>query len=367
MSKKIFLIAGEASGDLLGAALMQDLKTLEPDLQFSGVGGPQMCGQGMRSLFPMTELSIMGLVEVIKHFPLLYKRFHQTVEAIVQQNPDVLVTIDAPDFCLRVARKIKKLRPSIKIIHYVAPTVWAWRPGRAKKIARFLDGLLCLFPFEPPYFAVHGLRAVFAGHPLTRLVSPVRKMPNDHPVLCVLPGSRLREVDFLLPVLTETLQRLKNTIPDLQVVIPTLPHLLEKLAPLKNLAKIFVPKDNTEKYQTFAQSDVALHASGTVSLELALCQTPMVTIYKVSPLTAKIVQRLIKTPYANLVNILLKHPVVPELIQDEAMADAVTPLVHALLTHPDLRMAQQEQLSLVAQHLKESPPQAAANFILSYA
>jgi len=363
MTKKIFLIAGEASGDLLGASLMQDIKSLSPDVEFSGVGGSQMMAQGMDSLFPMTDLSIMGLVEVLKHFPLLYKRFNQTMKAILQHNPDVLVTIDAPDFCLRVARKIKRLRPQIRIVHYVAPTVWAWRPGRAAKIARFLDGLLCLFPFEPPYFTKHGLKAVFAGHPLTRLIPPMAKPDNAQPVLCVLPGSRVREIEYLQPVLARVIIALKKMMPELQVVVPTLPHLVERLTELQPIAKVFVPKDNQEKYQIFANSDVALHASGTVSLELALCGVPMVTVYKVSPTTAKIAKRLIKTPYANLVNILLKHPAVPELLQDDATVNQITPMVHALLTNAGLRDLQRDQLVRVAEQLKENPPKAAARFI----
>lgn len=374
--KTIFIIAGEASGDLLGAKLMQEIKTVSNEaVTFSGIGGAQMIGQGMTSLFPMTELSVMGLSEVLKHLPRLIKRINQTVSAILAQNPDVLVTIDAPDFGLRVAKKIKKLRPEIKLVHYVAPTVWAWRPGRAKKIAQFLDGLLCLFPFEPPYFEAHGLKAKFVGHSLTRDIPEItlqqkQDFCREHglninkPILCLLPGSRLREIESLAPAMLETAQRLKKNIPELQIILPTMPHIIARLGQFQNVANVFVPKDNVEKYVAFSVSRTALHASGTVALELALCGLPMVTIYKLSALSAKIAKWLIKTPYANLVNILLRHPVVPELIQEKMTVDNMTQITQALLMNEALYQVQVEQLQKVKHYLQETETNSAARFIL---
>jgi lipid-A-disaccharide synthase len=376
--KNIFIIAGEASGDLLGAELMQELKTVSSDMiHFSGVGGPQMTGQGLQSLFPMTDLSIMGLAEVLKHLPKLIRRFNQTVAAILAQNPQILITIDAPDFGLRVARKIKKLRPEIKLVHYVAPTVWAWRPGRAKKIAQYLDGLLCLFPFEPPYFEPYGLRAKFVGHPIAKTIPEFTDeqkqqfcishgLDKNKPILCILPGSRVREVESLAPALLETVQRLKQNLPELQIIIPTMPHLVNRLSTFAAIAKIFVPKDNDEKYLAFASSTASVHASGTVALELALCTTPMVTIYKMSALSAWIGKRLIKTPYANLVNILLRHPVVPELIQEKVTADQIVPVIQALLTNETIRNLQRDQLKSIRQQLMEQELNAAAQFVKSF-
>lgn len=377
---KIYFIAGEASGDQLGGSVMQGLKAIagpSDTLHFSGIGGQQMSAQGLASLFPMTDLSIMGLVEVIKHFPLLYKRFHQTVDNILEINPDVLVTIDAPDFGLRVARKIRKLRPQIRLVHYVAPTVWAWRPGRAKKIAGFLDGLICLFPFEPTYFTRHGLQAAFVGHPLSHEIQPVTPeqkrefcqkhgLNPDGPILCVLPGSRRREIDSLLPVISESVQRLKRQIPGLQIIIPTLPHLVEQLKPLAGLAHLFVPNSQAEKFTAFAVSTAALHASGTVALELALCGTPMVTIYKMNTLTAWIAKRVIKTPFANLVNILLQREVVPELLQEKANPDSIVSYVNALLTQPAAQAIQRNDFKKIAALLQEPQPHAAAHFILTH-
>src|SRR5690606_12265482 len=222
---KIFLIAGEASGDLLGASLMQDLRKTGYEGDFIGVGGTEMALQGLNSLFPMSDLSVMGVSEVVAHLPVILKRLDETFQAIKRENPDILVTIDSPDFCLRVAQKVKKKLPNIKTLHMVAPTVWAWRPGRAKKIAKFLDGLMCLFPFEPRYFKPHGLKAEFIGHPLVGKIIPVAKnaflakydLDPKKPILCLLPGSRRREIESLWPIFVETFHRVHAYVPDLQV------------------------------------------------------------------------------------------------------------------------------------------------------
>ncbi len=373
MTKKIFIIAGEASGDLLGSSLMRDLKSLKP-VSFSGIGGPMMEGEGMASLFPMRELSIMGLIEVLKHLPLMIRRLNETVEAIVEQQPDILITVDSPDFCLRVAKRIKKQCPNIKIVHYVAPTVWAWRPKRAQKSARFLDGLLCLFPFEPPYFTKHGLKAEFAGHPLVKTVGEVTEeqkrqfletydLDASHPILCVLPGSRRKEVAALWPVFLATCEKLRRTMPDLQVILPTLPHLLPLLGEVPSYITLMT--DTTDKYIAFQCSDVALHASGTVALELALSGVPMVTTYKVNPLTAFLVRRLVTTPYYNLVNILHGEAVIPELVQEACTPEVLSAALQGLLTDPQNRSSQMRKLVQIRNMLAEPKSLAAANFIIT--
>jgi lipid-A-disaccharide synthase len=381
MTRTVFIIAGEASGDILGASLMQDLKLVTGnDIDFSGVGGDLMNKQGLNSLFPMSDLSVMGLAEVLKHLPKILGRLNQTVTAILEQKPDVLVTIDSPDFCLRVAKKIKRKNPNIKIVHMVAPTVWAWRPKRAQKMAKFLDGLMCLFPFEPVYFTKYDLKTRFVGHPLTRQIPAFSEaskrgfcvrhgLDESKPLLCLLPGSRSAEIDALMPVLLETFSLLKHSIPELQCILPTLPH---KKAVIESYLKgnrdihVLVPETPHEKYTAFAACDVALHASGTVALELALCNTPMITTYKVNAITAWVGRRLIKTPYVNLVNILVDHPIVPELLQEKANARDLSAIVHALLTIEALRELQSEQLKSVTDILKENTPQSAAHFVESF-
>ncbi|MEP4913391.1 MAG: lipid-A-disaccharide synthase, partial [Alphaproteobacteria bacterium] len=232
----VYLIAGEASGDALGASLMAALKTrLGGAVQFAGVGGPLMADEGLDSLFPMDDLAVMGLAEVVPRLPKLLTRMAETRADVVAKNPAVLVTIDAPDFCFRVARKVKALRPGLPIVHYGAPTVWAWRPKRAKAVARFLDHMLCLYPFEPPYFTREGLAASFIGHPIALSMGAQpgaddraddfrsrHAVAADAQVLAVLPGSRGGELDRLLPVFGETLTRLWTGGWRGRVVVPTL-------------------------------------------------------------------------------------------------------------------------------------------------
>jgi lipid-A-disaccharide synthase len=374
MTKKIFIIAGEASGDFLGASLMRDLKALK-SVEFTGIGGPLMAEEGLNSLFPMRELSIMGLIEVLKHLPLMVRRLNETVEAIIAQQPDMLITVDSPDFCLRVAKRIKKKCPNIKIVHYVAPTVWAWRPGRAQKIAKFLDGLLCLFPFEPPYFTKHGLKAEFVGHPLVKTIGEVTEeqkrqffetydLDPSHPILCILPGSRRKEVAALWPVFLVTCEQLRQTMPDLQVILPTLPHLLPLLGEVPSYITLMT--DTTDKYIAFQCSDAALHASGTVALELALSGVPMVTTYKVNSLTAWIGRRLLTTPFFNLVNILHGEEVVPELVQEKCTPEILSMALQDLLTDPQSCSAQMRKLIQIRNMLAEPTAIAGAKFLLKY-
>jgi lipid-A-disaccharide synthase len=369
---KIFMVAGEASGDVLGAALMRDLHELDFEGSFVGIGGAEMQSAGLQSFFPMSDLSVMGLSEVIKHLPLLLKRMKETMAAIENEKPDILVTIDSPDFCFRIAKKVKKKFPSIKIIHMVAPTVWAWRPGRAKKIAKFLDGLMCLFPFEPRYFTSHGLKAEFIGHPLVGQIKPTDKnafcakydLDPARPILCLLPGSRTREIETLWPIFAETFKRIYATHPETQAVVPTLPHLMEKFgAGHDNM--VFIT-DRADKLAAMQAADAAIHASGTVALELALCGTPMVTAYKLSPLSAWIGKRMVKTKFFNLVNILFNQPVVPEMMQEHCTAAELSGLAQALLTHQNLNELQKSRLTEIAPMLKEPTKHTAARFVASF-
>lgn len=332
---KIFVIAGEDSGDLIAADLIRQLKQDDPSVEIAGIGAAHMLDAGLpNSLFPMSDLSIMGLVEVIKHLPRLLRRMAQTKQAIAQFQPDVLLTVDAPDFCLRIAQWTKKKFPQIKCVHTVAPTVWAWRPGRAKKIAQFLDGILCLFPFEPSYFTEHGLKAAFIGHPLVHMIEPVNDatkqnffkrylLSQDQPVLCLLPGSRVREIESLLPTFLQTAKQLRLKNPDLQVILPTLSRLEQRVQDMIDDSGVPVTLVMTQddKYTAMQISTAALHASGTVALELALCGTPMVTAYHVSALSAWVARRLIRINNVNLVNIILNHNIVPEYLQEDCTVE----------------------------------------------
>ena len=285
-SPLIFLVAGEPSGDNLGGRLMSALKEATAGrIRFAGVGGQAMIAEGLDSLFPMSDLSVMGLTEVLPHLPRLFRRLKQTVTAAERLRPAAVITIDSPDFSFRVAARLKGR--GIRLIHYVAPTVWAWKPGRSRKIAAFLDHLLALLPFEPPLFRAAGLPCTFVGHAVVESGADrgdgpgFRRrhgIPADAPVICVLPGSRSSEISRLLPVFGETLAILKRSWPGLQVLVPTVPAVAE---PVKTAAAgwnvpAVVISGTTEKYDAFAAANAALAASGTVSLELALAGLPAV-------------------------------------------------------------------------------------------
>ncbi|MGB0747770.1 MAG: lipid-A-disaccharide synthase [Magnetospiraceae bacterium] len=346
---RFYVVAGEPSGDLLGGRLAQALRRQTGGRAvFYGVGGTTMTQQGLRSIFPMTELSVMGIAEVLPHIPKLLRRIRQVAGDVLRRRPSALVTIDAPDFSFRVAKRLKG--QGIPLIHYVAPTVWAWKAYRAKKVAAFLDRILAVFPFEPPYFEREGLPCSFVGHSVVEsgLDTGDRegcraslKLAPDQTLICLLPGSRSGEVSRLLPVFKDTVVALAQERP-LAVVLPTVPHLSESLRaetatwPLP----VTVTDDPKLKADLFAAADVALAASGTVALELAMAGLPNVIAYKVSPLTAWIGRRLIKTPYANLVNILLSKLVIQERIQEACTAEILSDDLRRLLEDPDARAAQ---------------------------
>ncbi|MDH5488571.1 MAG: lipid-A-disaccharide synthase [Rhodospirillaceae bacterium] len=356
----VFIIAGEASGDALGANLMKALiKKTGGKINFHGVLGEKMLKAGAKagaiSIFPMSDLSVMGLTEVLPKLPTIMGRIKQTVQEIVQTKPDVIVTIDAPDFCFRVAKKIKKLNPHIPIVHYVAPSVWAWRPGRAKKIAKFVDHLLCLLPFEPKYFTDVGMNATFVGHPVIESKigggdgEDFRKrhsISEFAPLLMVLPGSRAGEISRLLPVFGEAVGLLKHTYPQVETVVVTLSVTHDKVS---SVAKSWSVKTTIvgedEKSDAFAASDVALAASGTVALELAMAELPSVIAYKMAPLTAFLAKRLIKAKFANIVNLVLDRPAIPELLLENCNPDKLAAEISELFDSQNARTNQRKAYS----------------------
>lgn len=378
MNKKVFIIAGEASGDILGAGLMRSIKSQHSDVSFAGIGGPQMEKEGLNSLFPMQELSVMGLFEILPKVFHILSLMNMTVSEILKQKPDVVVTIDSPDFCFRAIKRIKAVSRDIPCVHYVAPSVWAWRPGRAKKVARFLDHLLALLPFEPPYFTQHGLATTFVGHPvvekLTRRGNGERfrqkhGLTSDQPVLCMLPGSRMSEVSRLLPKFSATADIVLRNRHNAVIVVPTLPHLkdyIEKFFVGRGINPILVYGEE-DKFDAFAASLAAIAASGTVTLELALHDTPHIIAYKLSPLSAWIAKNFIKTPYVNLINIILGKRVVPELLLENCEPGPMSRALLELMDNKDARAAQiisfREALVQVGLGDPETPSMKAAKVI----
>lgn len=335
----VYIVAGEASGDVLGAGVMRSLKKMTGGrVRFAGVGGDRMAAEGLTSLFPISEMAVLGVFEILPHAPKLLWRISQTVDNILELQPDVLLTVDSKAFNLRVQKRLYKRRAAgqdirFPLLHMVAPTVWAWRPGRAKAISKFLDELLVLFPFEPSYFEEHGLKTRFVGHPASvqpdgdgaRLRARTR-IPPKAPVLGVLPGSRPGEVRRLLPSFGETVSRLAPRYPNLRVLIPTVPGVTEivregvKSWPLQPV----ILENAEDKYDAFSAMNVALAASGTVTLELALAGVPTVVGYKVNPLSVPIGRMLVNMEAVVLANWILKRSVQPFFMQHNCTPDSLT-------------------------------------------
>lgn len=324
----------------MGAALMAGLKALSPGVEFHGIGGPLMQAEGMVSLFPMEELSIMGLVEVLPKYRALKRRIAEAAADVLAAQPAALITIDSPDFCLRVAALVKQSRPDLRTIHYVAPSVWAWRPGRAAKMARHIDHVLALLPFEPPYMQAAGMTCDFVGHPVVSepLASPEERavMAGEGPLLLALPGSRKGEVSRLCPVFGATIARLKEHHPALRVALPTVRG-VERL--VRDLTRDWavapqIITDTAQKRAAFAMADVALAASGTVSLELAANACPMVIAYDMNRLTLWLMRRAAQVDTVTLVNLVSETRVVPEFIGARCQPDLIAPALEALLADP---------------------------------
>lgn len=359
-SLKLFLIAGEPSGDRLGAALMAGLKSLT-QVEFTGVGGPLMQAEGLESIFPMEELSVMGIAEVLpKYFP-LKRRIRQAAKAVLASGAEALVTIDSPDFSLRVAALVKASRPELRTIHYVAPSVWAWRSGRAAKMAKVIDHVLALLPFEPPYMTAAGMSCDFVGHPVVAepLASPEERaaFAGQGPLLLALPGSRRGEVTRLAPVFGEVVARMKARHPDLRVALPTVrgvAGLVRDLAAGWAVTPEII-EDAARKRGAFAAADVALAASGTVSLELAANACPMVVAYDMHPLTLWLMRRAALIDTVTLVNLVSETRVVPEFIGPDCRAEKIAPALEAVLADPS---AQQSAMALTMERLGKggAPP-----------
>ena len=346
--KKIFVIAGEASGDWLGAKLIRNLRLLAPEAEIQGVGGVKMEAEGFNSLFPMHEISLMGFAEILPHAFNLIKRLKQTEKAILEQKPDVVVTIDSPGFNFRIAEKIQHMRPQTKLVHYVSPTVWAYKPERALKVNRLFDKLLCILPFEPKYFT----NAEFIGHPVLEDgldkgdAEGFKARHNLDDFICLMPGSRRGEVKKLLPIFLEAAKKLGK-----QPVIIAADNVKFKVDA--------VIVHNREKLDCFAASSYGIIKSGTSGLEYAFASKPYVIAYKTSAVTAYIARRLITIKYLNLVNVLFDREIVPELLQENCTPEKI---VEALQKYEPIdKSALIEKLSRGA----TPPSQRAAEIIIS--
>ncbi len=359
MTLSVYLVAGEPSGDRLGGALMAGLRMLQKDIAFLGVGGELMQRQGLNTLFPMSDLSVMGIAEIIPKYRMLKRRIRETAEDILAKKPDIVVTIDSPDFNKRVAR-IVKARSKVKIVHYVAPSVWAWRPGRAAKLAKLVDHVLALLPFEPPYMEAVGLGCTFVGHPVVAepQANPLERdafrarlgLGPDAPLLLALPGSRRGEVARLATVFRDALAGVVLAHPDARVVIPAAAPVAglvtELCADWPGNPLIIDPRElrpeaaAAEKRAAFGAADVALAASGTVSLELAAAETPMAIAYRMNLLSFHLIRRMALIDSVTLVNLVTETRTVPEFLGPDCKAEPIAAALNALLSNGDKRKAQ---------------------------
>lgn len=376
--KRIFLVAGEASGDKLGQAVMRGLKQLHPDIAFAGVGGPLMEAEGLQPLFPMAELSVMGLAEVLPKYRALRRRKDETVAAALAFQPDILLTIDSPDFCKRVAKDVRAANPAIRTVHYVAPSVWAWRPKRAARLAEFTDKVLTLLPFEPELMRAAGMAAEFTGHPVVaepevgaEEIAAFRAKHGlgDAPLLLLLPGSRMGEVTRLSARFGAAAKAVLAERAGMRAVVVVADAVQAFLAENKGLFPpdtLFLrPEDGQEKRAAFAAADVALAASGTVSLELAAAGTPMVIGYDMAWLSRVIMARMLLIDTVTLVNLVSETRAVPERIGKDCTAERLSEAVLGVLAQPQ---AQAEAMRLTMERLGkggEDPGLRAAKALLS--
>ena len=371
----VFIIAGEVSGDVLGARIMSNMT----DVEFVGIGGENMQAMGLKSLFPMSDLAVMGAVEVLAHARTLTRRIKQTVDAILEIKPDVVLSIDAPGFAKSVIKQIRKcpdgqklIEAGLKFQHVVAPQVWAWRPGRAKKYAKIFNRLYAFFDFEVPYFTKYGLDTIAVGHPIADgLVGKYKtNKKSDEKIITLVPGSRMSEVKRLMPLMRDVAERLyRNGYMGYKFIIPTVETTADYVR--KEVKKWRVTPQlvgASERYDIYAKTYIAIVASGTVSAELAMMHIPTIVVYKMNPITSWLVRQMIRVKWVSLVNILLNRGVLPEFLGTAATSENVLEAVQQL-TIPSKRDKMIEELKsaddmwrrsdggasqLIAQEIKKS-------------
>jgi lipid-A-disaccharide synthase len=377
---RVFLIAGESSGDQLGAGLMRALREREPAISMDGVGGEAMAREGLKSLFPLSDIAVMGVLPVLAKLPLLLRRIGESVEAVLRYEPDILVVIDSPDFTHRVARAVKARRRTLPIVDYVSPTVWAWRPGRAARMRGYVDHILALLPFEPAaHQRLGGPPCTYVGHPLIERLDALTPNANERaerdaepPLVLILPGSRRSELNRLLDDFGEALNLIRAGHGLIDAVLPAVPHLetfiRERVSRWPNPPRIITGEP--EKFAAFRNARAALAASGTVTLELALAGVPQCVAYKVAWLES-FLKYVIDVPSIVLPNLILGENKVPEFLQEACTPRNLAASMLELLRAGPRREAQQEAFARVSAIMALngglSPSQKAAEVVLKAA
>jgi lipid-A-disaccharide synthase len=347
-----YVIAGEPSGDLLGAHLMRELKAKKPDIKFCGVGGPRMANQGISSLFPYHELALMGFVEILPYVFKIFARVNLVVEDILAKRPDVVITIDVPGFTLRVVEKLRAAGCKAKFVHYVAPTVWMYKPWRAALCAKLFDHMLVLLPFEPPYFTKEGLACTFVGHPVVCETKPgngaaFREKYQISPqtkLFSLLPGSRGGEIKRHMPIFARMVALLASQYTDIAIAVIVPKHALPTIAPyFQNCPfRAVVTANDEDKKNALAASNIAITKSGTIVLEIAQAGTPMIVTHRVNALTARVLRKQMLMPMVSLINILHQKEIIPELLQEQCTPEVLAAAVSQLLSSPEQQNRQKE-------------------------
>jgi lipid-A-disaccharide synthase len=364
--KSVFVIAGEISGDELGGRLMASLKQKNPDITWHGVGGKTMEAQGLHSMFPMSDLAVIGVSAVIKRLPLLLRRIRETAQAVIMANPDILILIDAPDFTHRVAKKVRKAAPHIRIINYVCPSVWAWRPWRAKAMRHYIDQVLCILPFEPDVLKeLHGPRGTYVGHPLAQSLDLMTPSVSEAAIretapykVLALPGSRRSEIERHLDVMGRILARMQDKTGPIEIIIPAVDHLYEEIEQRTKSwpIKPQLARGREAKYKAFREARAALAVSGTVTLELALSNVPSVVIYRVSKFD-RMLKFLVRVSSIVLPSLMLGEKFFPEFVAHTLDEDAILHELEMALTDSQQRaQITQKSERLRALSVQGEPP-----------
>ena len=362
--KKIFILTGESSGDKLAAKVISNLKKINPNIDYLSVGGENLKSLGIKSIYNLKEITYLGFTNVILNLFKINKKINQTVKAISDYNPDILFTVDSPDFTLRVAEKIKKINSKIKTIHYVAPQVWVWREGRVKKIKNFIDHILLLFNFEKKYFEKEQVSCEFVGHPLLEdkeqsKIDINQIIGKNKALISVFAGSRKSEVSILMPILLNFIKLMNEKYNDITYVFHSTieySQLMQSLVKESNLSNCEIVSDDKIKSHILQKSIFAVAKSGTVSLEICNAKIPSIIIYKMGFINFLIVKSLVKTKYANIINFAANEEIIPELLQSNCNSKNIFKNVDSFLDDPNKIKKQVEKVKTILNELKTNKP-----------
>jgi lipid-A-disaccharide synthase len=362
--KKIFILTGEPSGDKLASKVIANLKKINPSVDYLSVGGENLKSLGIKSIFDLKEITYLGFTNVFLNLFKINKKINQTIKAVIDYNPDILFTVDSPDFTLRVAKKVKRINSKIKTIHYVAPQVWVWREGRVKKIKKFIDHILLLFNFEKKFFEKEQVSCEFVGHPLLENKEQSRIDINqilgkNNALISVFAGSRESEIKLLMPILLDFIKLMKQKYSDMTYVFHSTKNfsqLQQSLIKERNLSNCEVISDDKIKSHILQKSIFAVTKSGTVSLEISNAKIPSIVFYKMGYINFLIVKSLVKTKYANIINFAANEEIIPELLQSKCNAKNIFDHVDSFLENPDKINKQVEKVQSILNKLKTDKP-----------